>query len=151
MKIIRIITIFGIVPGLIGCATVPEKSELQRLDRAGVISELEGNTITGRADYGRWADYHETGSTGYAKAWGDWGSQSATSSYQVSDDGQICWTYSGAHEWTTPDHEFCAIVYSDAEGNYYSETTRNTFKPSREGDIKKVELKPGDAYGLSEQ
>lgn len=135
---------------LSGCASVPDKAEMQRLDGASFKSDFVGNTLTNRTDYGRWADYLETSTSGYGKASGSWGSESATASFEIADDGEGCWVYTGPHEWSTPEHEYCAVFYTDAEGNYYSEKTKDTYKPNTVGNIKKVEIKSGDAYGLSE-
>lgn len=134
---------------LTACATAPDKSELQRVDGSEVKSVLRGNTLTYKASYGRWAEYHQTDSTGHAKAWGSWGSDIATSTYDIEDDGTVCWTYSGEPDWASPEHDYCNVFYKDADGNYYAEVTVNTSKPERLGNIRTLEIKSGDAYGLS--
>lgn len=150
MKLIGVKVLIGAaVLSLSACATVPDKSELERVSAADLKSAVVGNTVTAKKDYGRAADYVESGSNGYARAWGNWGSQSATASYEFNDGGEWCATYSGDHEWSTPEHQYCSVYYMDAEGNYYSETTVDTYKPEREGDMEKVEVKSGDAYGLA--
>jgi len=145
----KLILVLGIAQlGLVGCATVPDKSELQRLSQTEVKSSLIGNTLTRRTEYGRWAEFVETQSSGHAKAWGSGWSQSATASYEFTDDGQLCSTYAGEHDWSTPENRGCMAYYTDAEGNYYAETLVDTWDPKEVGDIDKIEIKPGDDYGL---
>ena len=137
--------------GFIGCATVPDKSELQRLDRAAFSSKFVGNTYTRSTEYGRWAEFFETRKTGYGRAWGDWGSQHATSTYTIAADGEWCVQYSGDHEWSTAEHEYCSVAYTDKKGNVYVETTKDTWEPQTEGEIARVTIKNGDEYGLKEE
>lgn len=136
--------------GLIGCATVPDKSELTRVDGSTLEALVVGNTYTYATDYGRWADYVETRTTGYGRAWGSWGSENVTSTYTISADGEWCSVYAGSAEWSIPDYEYCTILYADAEGNHYSETITNPWAPEREGQLTRIEIKSGDAYGLKE-
>ncbi len=135
--------------GLTGCATIPDKSELTQLDPSAIESEVVGNTLTYSADYGRWAEYYETATTGYGQASGSWGSESATSTNTITQDGEWCAVYSGEPDWADPDKEYCSVVYTDKEGNLYVESTKNPDDPGRVGKIRKVEIKPGDAYGLA--
>lgn len=151
MRNIPQLMLLGVVQlGLVACATVPSTDELQQLDGEALQSALVGNTSTYRADYGRWAEYIESGDAGYGKASGNWGSQSATASYTFKDDGEWCATYSGSHDWSQPGNEYCAIVYTDEDGNYYSKVTKNTDDPNKVGNTRKIEIKAGDAYGLGE-
>ncbi len=136
--------------GLVACATVPSTDELRQLDGEALQAALVGNTFTFRADYGRWAEYIESSDAGYGRASGNWGSQSATASYTFENDGEWCSTYSGPHDWTQPGNEYCSIVYTDDDGNYYREVTKDTDNPNKVGNTKKVEVKAGDAYGLGE-
>ncbi len=136
--------------GLSGCTTIPDKSELTQLDKSAIESKVVGNTLTYLADYGRWAAYYETAETGYARASGSWGSDSVTSRYTISQDGEWCTVYSGEPDWAGPDKEYCSIVYRDKEGNLYIESTKNPEKPGRVGKIRKVEIKSGDEYGLAD-
>lgn len=136
--------------GLVACATVPSTDELQQLDGEALQSVLVGNTFTHSAEYGRFAEYVESSDTGYGKAWGNWGSQSAAASYTFKDDGEWCTTYSGPHDWSQPGNEYCGVVYTDEDGNYYDEVTKHTDNPNKVGNMKKVEIKAGDAYGLGE-
>lgn len=135
---------------LAGCTTTPEKSKLTQLERSALKSELVGNTMTYLADYGRWAEYYETAKTGYGRASGSWGSESAISTNTISQDGEQCAVYSGEPDWAAPDMEYCSIMYTDKEGNLYLETTKNPDDPGRVGKIRKVEIKPGDEYGLAD-
>jgi hypothetical protein len=136
--------------GLAACATVPSTDELQRLSGEELRSALTGNTYYGTAPKYKYADYYLEDGTSYTRVWGSWGSQRAKGSNTISDDGEWCTTYSGDHDWTTPDHEYCSVVYTDDEGNYYGEVTKNTYNRSREGNVGKVEIKPGDTYNLAE-
>ena len=134
---------------LVGCSTVPEKSELTRLDRADLRATVAGNTYTRLTDYGRWAEYVESLDSGYGRASGSWGSDSARAEYSISADGEWCTVYSGEPDWAAPDHEYCSVLYTDSEGNYYSETITNTFEPANEGRIRQIELRSGDDFGLA--
>lgn len=141
----------GMIPlALAACATVPSTDELQRLDGEALRSTLVGNTSTYRADYGRWSEYVAASDSGYGKASGNWGSQSAEASYTISDDGEWCATYSGNHDWAQPGNEYCVFIYTDEDGIYYQEVTKHTDDPGKVGTTKKIEIKSGDAYGLSE-
>lgn len=137
--------------GLAGCATIPDKSELTQLDQSAVEAELVGNTLTYRADYGRWAEYYETAETGYGRASGSWGSESAISTNTTAGDGESCAVYSGEPDWADPDKAYCSVMYTDKEGNLYLESTRNPDDPDRVGKIRKIEIKSGDEYGLADQ
>lgn len=136
--------------GLVGCATVPDKSELQRLNGQELRNVLVGNTFTRRTDYGRWATYYRDGSSGVGRAWGTWGSETAAASYSISGDGELCETYSGDYEWSKPEHEYCMVAYTDSKGQYYMENTKDTWEPARVGDMHSFEIKSGDEYSLDE-
>ena len=136
---------------LVGCTTTPEKSDLAQMDRDDLRSTVVGNTFTYVADYGRWAEYMQSLESGHARAWGTWGSESVTAEYTVSSDGEWCVIYSGEYEWAGPEHKYCSVLYTDAEGNFYSETVTNSWKPAREGRIREVEIRSGDKYGLASE
>lgn len=136
--------------GLAGCTTIPDKSELTQLDRSAIESEVIGNTLTYRADYGRWAEYYASVDEGYGRASGNWGSDHATASSKISPDGEWCSVYSGEADWASPEKEYCSLVYTDEEGDFYVESTKNPENPDRVGKIRKVEIKPGDEYGLAD-
>lgn len=133
----------------VGCATVPDKSELTRMERDDVRSAVVGNTFTFLADYGRWAEYVESLESGYAKAWGGWGSQSVTAEYTIAADGEWCSVYAGEPDWAIPEYEYCSVMYTDAEGNFYMETLTNPDKPASEGQIRQVEIRSDDEYELA--
>lgn len=135
---------------LAGCTTIPDESELTQLDRSTLKSEVVGNTLTYSAEYGRWAEYYETSRTGYGRASGSWGSESAISRNTIAQDGEWCAVYSGEPDWASPEMEYCSVLYADKEGNLYLESTKNPDDPGRVGKIRKVEIKPGDEYGLSD-
>lgn len=139
-----------VLTGLSGCTTIPEKSELTQIDRSAIESRVIGNTLTFRADYGRWAEYYETATTGHGQASGSWGSESVTARSTISQDGEWCAVYSGEPDWAGPDKEYCSVLYTDKEGNLYLESIKNPDDPGRVGKIRKVEIKPGDAYGLTD-
>lgn len=146
-----VILIYAVVLlGLAGCTTIPDKSELTQIDRNAIESRVVGNTLTFRADYGRWAEYYETATSGYAQASGSWGSENVTLSSTIYQDGDWCAVYSGEPDWAGPDKEYCSVVYTDKEGNLYVEYTKNPDDPGRVGKIRKVEIKAGDAYGLAD-
>lgn len=150
MKRVEAILLLAIVPlALAGCATVPEKSEMQRLNGEEVRALSEGNTYTRAAHFGHWAAYYETEDTGAAKAWGSWGSETVSMKYTISSDGEICEIYSGDPDWANSQDQYCGVRYKDAEGNYYTEVTQDP-EPGDIGNMYKFEIKPGDEYGLSE-
>lgn len=136
---------------LAACATVPDKSQLTRLDRGEIQSGIVGNTYTRLTDYGRWAEYLASVDRGYGRASGSWGSESAVARYDIASDGEWCIEYSGDPEWASPEHEYCSVLYTGPEGNYYAESTKDTWEPASEGRISKVEIRPGDEFGLAEQ
>ena len=141
--------LFGFVClGLAGCSTVPDKSELTRMDRSDLRSAVVGNTYTHLTEYGRWAEYVESLDTGYGRASGTWGSSSAEAEYTIASNGEWCKEYSGKPDWANPEHEFCSVLYTGSEGNVYAETTTNTREPAREGEIRQVEIRSGDDFGL---
>lgn len=151
MKTIQRLMLIGVIQlGLVACAAVPSTDELHRLSGEELRSVLVGNTYYGSTSNYKYADYYSTGDTNLARVWGSWGSQHATGESRISDDGEWCTTYSGNHDWTAPNHEYCSVVYVDEEGNYFGEITKNTYNTAREGDVDKVEIKRGDPYGLSE-
>lgn len=132
---------------LFGCATMPDKSELQRVDGESLRNALIGNTYTRTANWGRYAEYYEADGTGHGKAWGNSWAQRATSTYEISPDGEICGVYKGDPDWAGG-KEHCMVIYMDAEGEYFMEITKDEYKPHRVGDLNEVEIKPGDEYGL---
>ncbi len=132
-----------------GCASVPSVEEMKALDGAEATHVLGGNTMTSRTDYGRWAEYFGPEDlAGAGKAWGDWGKENAKSVSTVTDDGEICTIYSGAHKWTKPELSYCFRLFQTVEGDYISEVTKNDYKPENNGKKKKVDIKSGDSYGL---
>lgn len=133
-----------------GCSTTPEKYEMTQLGTEGLHDLVIGNTTTYPTEYGRWADYHATEETSYARAWGDWGQQDAGSTHVTSPDGRMCHQYTGPHKWAGPEHEYCGVLYEDNDGNYYYKTLKNTSSPEKVGEIVEIEIKPGDPYGLAE-
>lgn len=135
---------------LTGWAAVPDKSELEKLSGKEVRDLIVGNTYTYKAEWGRWADYILAGGTGYAKAWGDSWSQTATSEYDIKTNGEWCATYNGDADWANPEYEYCAMLYSDGNGSYYKETTADPRVPENVGQFLAFDVKPGDEYGLSE-
>ena len=148
MKKIILVPFLGCLSlAIFGCTTIPEKSELQRLDGETLRAALIGNTYTRKPSWGRYAEYFTSGGTSYAKAWGASWSQTATSEYEISPDGELCAVFHGDPEWAGG-KEYCSMMYTDTEGNYYSEVTQDAFKPQREGKMRSVEIKPGDEYGL---
>lgn len=149
MKKILAFILLGVIPAsLVGCASVPEKSALTQLSGDQIRSTLVGNTYTYREDWGRWANYYGPGGSGNAKAWGSWGAESATAKYTIEDDGEWCVKFNGEGDWANPDYLYCGILYTDADGNYYVESTKNPNEPSKVGKIRSVEIKTGDEYGL---
>lgn len=149
-KTMLTLTYAVVLLGLAGCTTIPDKSELTQLDRSAIESEVIGNTLTYKADYGRWAEYYESVSTGYGQTSGSGGSENVTATSTISQDGEWCSVYSGEAEWTGPDKEYCSILYTDEEGNLYVESTKNPGDPDQVGKLRKVEMKPGDEYGLAD-
>lgn len=133
---------------LSGCANVPDKNAMQRLDSQAVRALLVGNTVTRTTDYGRWAAYYAPDGTGAGSASGSWGSQKAILEYTIATDGMFCERFDGTHEWTPPGNEYCYAVYQDAKGAYYYENTKDTRNPNRVGNMSKFTSKPGDAYDL---
>lgn len=129
------------------CSTIPDQSQLQRLSRSELESALVGNTLTHSLDWGQCAEYHRSDGTGFGRTWGSWGQDEATSEYMVTEDGEICWTYSGKPDWADPDVEYCAIRYRDTEGNYYFENTKH-IDPRKIGTILEMEIKPGNPLDL---
>ena len=134
---------------MVGCGSIPKEEDLQQLSSAQLSELLPGHTLTYRADWGRWAEYHKEGSTGVAKAWGSWGRDEATSEYTINQDGEVCWTYMGEADWSKPEHKYCGLFYTDESGIYYTKATENTSKPERIGKRRKVEIIEGDQYGLT--
>lgn len=134
---------------LSACATGPDIAEMEALNGEQAEQLLAGNTLTFKADYGRWAEYFDSNSlAGRGKAWGTWGEELADSVTNISTEGEVCTQYSGEHEWSTPEHEFCFLVYTGSEGQVVLQGTQNTYKPERVGKIRKVEIEAGDSYGL---
>lgn len=150
MKSIKTFILLGVVQlGLIGCASVPEKSELQQLSAQEIEAALVGNTYTYTEQWGRYASYYSPGGTGHAKAWGSWGSESSTSEYSLDGDGELCESFSGGPDWANPDYEYCNVFYTDSEGNYYTESTQHPHEPAKEGKIRPFDIKAGDKYELA--
>ena len=132
------------------CSTIPDQSQLTQLGADELHDLVIGNTTTYSADYGRWADYHATEETSYARAWGTWGRQDVDSTHVTYADGTMCHQYTGPYEWAGPDHEYCGAIYEDENGNYYYKVLKNTNSPNKVGDIVELEIRPGDPYGLAE-
>lgn len=148
MKNFKSILLAGVLPVLmLGCAATPEKSELQRLSADEIQNALVGNTYTFKESWGRYAEYYRPDGTGIGKAWGSWGSEIATYEYSISEDGEICGTYSGDADWASG-NSYCEVMYTDAEGNYYVESTKREYDKEKIGKIRNFEIKSGDAYGL---
>ena len=75
--------------------------EMEQLNGDQARTTLSGNTLTFRAEYGRWAEYFSEGDlSGAGKAWGDWGEEAATAQNTISDEGEVCSVYGGPHEWS---------------------------------------------------
>lgn len=144
----RLVLIGVVLLGSVAHATVPSIDELRRLDGEELRSVLVGNTYTFSADFGRWVDYVISSDASIGRAWGDWGSQSVTGKVRIKDDGEWCKTYSGDYHWSQPGNEYCAVVYTDNEGNYYSKRTKDTHKPERVGRVYKVEIRSGNVFDL---
>ena len=137
---------------LTGCATGPDTETLTQLDKEGVLEMLSDNTLTLKASYGKWSEYYDSyvvNSIGQAS--GSWGSEIAQGTNEISDEGEICVTYEGDYEWSTPENQYCNLMYIDPEGTYFSKVTQNTTKPDRIGQIRKVTMKSGDHYNLSKK
>ncbi len=151
MKNLKSIFVSGVlVASLVGCATTPPLEEMSQLDGEQLTELLVGNTSTGKRKYGRWAEYVGEDLNGVGKAWGDWGEEKAASVHTFSAEGEWCQTYpEQTHEWTGPDHEYCGFVYVDEAGKYYYKTTKQTYKPEREGKLMSIEIKQGNHYELS--
>lgn len=136
--------------GMIGCVSVPPVHELTQLDGNELRAKLPGNTWTSNYEWGLWAQYYVDDRSGLAKASGDWGTEVAASIYSISDDGEGCWSYDGGPKWADASNIACAVVLVDDKGNLYSKSTKNDLKPERVGKLRKIEIKAGDTYGLSE-
>jgi hypothetical protein len=150
MKKIKSLILVAIIPLImLGCASIPKEEELQQLNNTQLSELLPGHTLTYKADWGRWAEYHNDGSTGVGKGWGSWGEENATSDYTINQDGEVCWTYMGEWDWAKPEYKYCGLIYTDQSGMYYSKTTENTWKPERIGNRRKVEITEGDRYELT--
>ena len=151
MKNQKLMFIAGLVGlGLVGCASIPPAEELTQLNGEELKSRLIGNTWVSKFEWGTWAEYYPDGNSGFAKASGDWGTEEATSTYVISADGEGCWTYEGEAEWAQPEQKYCGVVLVDTEDNTYSKSTVNTNKPERVGKLRRIQIKPGDVYGLAE-
>lgn len=134
---------------LSACATSPDISEMQVLDKSLATDLLAGNTLTYKADYGRWAEYFDANSLdGRGKAWGSWGEEVADSATNISSEGEVCTIYTGDYEWSNSEHNFCFFIYQDAEGEVVLQSTNNTWKPERVGTVRKVQIETGDTYSL---
>ena len=123
---------------------------MQQLSSAQLSELLPGHTLTYKADWGRWAEFHNKDSTGTSKAWGSWGNEKATSEYTINQGDEVCWAYTGEADWAKPKHKYCGLFYTDESGNYYTKATENSFKPERIGKFRKIELTEGDKYELTE-
>ena len=124
-----------------GCAATPDTSEMRQLGADELHHLVIGNTTTQSTNYGRWAEYHATEEVSYARAWGSWGRQDVESTHVTHEDGTMCHQYEGPYKWAGPDHEYCGVLYEDAEGNYYYEVLKNTNKPNKEGRIFEMEIR----------
>lgn len=144
--IISFILVISLPLVMVGCASMPKEEDLQQLSRAQLSELLPGKTVTRSADYGRFASYFKDGSTGVGKAWGTWGSEGGTYKYTINQDGEICSTWSGEHDWTK--HKFCSLYFTDQEGMYYTKSTEDTWKPKRIGKFRRYEIIEGDKYEL---
>ena len=144
--------IVGVISlSLVACASVPPTEELIQLNGEELKTRLVGNTWTSKYHWGTWAEYHIDENTGLAKAWGNWGTEEATLTYNINDDGEGCWSYQGDPEWADPEYRACSVVLVDLKGNFYSKSTENKRKPERVGKLRKIKIKPGDAYGLADE
>jgi hypothetical protein len=148
IKSLILVTTISLI--MVGCASIPKEEELQQLNSTQASELLTGHTLTYKADWGRWAEYHKDGSTGVSKAWGNWGKDVATSEYTINQDGEACWVYTGEADWSQPDEKYCSLFYTDESGAYYGKGTVNTNKPERVGKWRKFEIIEGDEYGLTE-
>ena len=150
MKIIQAIKTLPAVAllGLTACSTV-DVAEMSQLDGNATRAALLGKTQTFTTEYGKWAEYIQPNElSGAGRAWGDWGSEKATAVHTISEDGELCTQYQGEHEWSTDQHQFCAVYYVDEEGAIYSKATKNTFKPQNVGKVDRVAIAEGDKYNL---
>ena len=142
--------ILGLSLVAVGCSTMPDEGAMKQLDGEELHDLVIGNTTTTPEHYGRWAEYHATEQTSYARAWGTWGRQDVESTHVTDPDGTMCHKYTGPYDWAGPYHEYCGVIYEDAEGNYYYKVLKNTNNPNRVGNLMEMEIKPGDPYGLAE-
>lgn len=132
------------------CTTIPDESELTKLGKEELHDLVIGNTTTQSTHYGRWAEYHASEETSYARAWGTWGREDVDSTHVTDSSGRMCHQYTGPYDWAGPDHEYCGVLYKGREGNYYYKTLKNTNRPNKVGTIEEIEIKPGDPYELAE-
>lgn len=153
MRTIRLAILLGIIQwGLTGCATAPDKSELKPVSSADLRSTLLGNTFSSKHSWGMFAELYGSGGTSQAKAWGSGWSQLAKGEYTINSNGELCESYSniqGAEKWAGSDNIYCGMMYTDTDGNYYYETTKNTHEPAKVGKMRKVDIISGDKYGLT--
>ena len=140
-----------------GCASKspPLIEDLNKLDVEEINTFIVGNTLTYEAVWGRWAEYYSENNVGHGSAWSTlinwfgWEGETAISSFQVSDDAEICWRYDGEGAWANPEYEYCAVMYS--KGNsYFLVSTKNPRQPSIVGVPREVEIKQGDYYNLAQ-
>ena len=154
MRTIRLAILLGIIQlSLAGCASVPDKSELKPVSSTELRSTLMGNTFASKHSWGMYAELYGSGGASQAKVWGSGWSQLAEGKYSINSNGELCESYSNmkdAEKWTGPNNIYCGMLYSDADGKYYYETTKNTHEPAKVGKMRKVDIISGDKYGLSE-
>lgn len=148
-KIISFVIVTSVTLFMVGCASMPKEEDLQQLSRAQLAELLPGKTLTRKTDYGRWATYLKDSSSGNSRAWGSWGKEEASSTYTISQEGEVCSTFTGDYDWTKPGNKFCSHWYTDQSGMYYTKTTQDTWKPNRIGKLRKLEIIEGDKYELA--
>lgn len=149
MKIFKMLMVGGALFLLLtGYAAAVDKSKLKRLNGEEVRDVLVDNTLTFTAKWGRWAEYYAPDGTGHARAYGNWGSESATMKYSISDDGEICATYSGKPNWAKG-NRYCGVMYTNSKGKkYYGESTQRSYQKEKIGTIRRWKFKSGDASGV---
>jgi len=140
----------AIAIALSACTSI-SVDELNQFDADQARSTLAGHTLSQRTEYGRWAEYFsDSDLSGAGKAWGDWGEEKATSQSTITEDGEICSVYEAEYDWSTPDYQYCFVIYQDTEGNHLTKVTKNDRRPERLGNVRKAEFIAGDKYGLVE-
>ena len=150
-KILTVSLAFLLISIISGCVSSKEKriESSQQLNKQEVIGLLAGNTKTEKRDWGRWSHYFKDDSlSGVGSAKGSWGNQKSKSTATVSDDGELCYRFSGGPKWAEPKNEYCEKLYLDKDGTYFMTTTKATGQPEKVGRLLNFEIKKGDHFGL---